>query len=131
MRNTDRRRTRILKYVLFSLGDFWLMRPDKVTPHPAHRNRMERTITQNGALYALHHRPTQTFQRNLQKRGRAALLRPLTTLLRRIVETTKRSTMAGKVQPRSVAPIRHIPVVFVDPCGIVLLVDEISCIGSF
>ena len=131
MRNTDNRRTRILKYVLFSLGAFWLMRPDKVAPHPAHRNRMERTITQNGALYALHHRPTQTFQRNLQKRGRAALLRPLTTLLRRIVETTKRSTMAGKVQPPSLAPIGHFPDVFVYTWWHQRLVDENSAMRSF
>src|SRR5438067_10196893 len=136
MRNTDSRRTRILKYVLFSLGAFWLMRPDKVTPQPAHRNRMERTITQNGALYALHHRPTQTrptqtFQRNLQKRGRAALLRPLTTLLRRIVETTKRSTMAGKVQPPSLAPIGHFPDVFVYTWWHQRLVDENSAMRSF
>jgi len=130
MRNTDSRRTRILKYVLFSLGAFWLMRPDKVAPHPAHRNRMERTITQNGALYALHHRPTQTFQRNLQKRLRTALVRPFITLTTDVIEST-RSTVAAKVQPTSLAPIGHFPDVFVYTWWHQRLVDENSAMRSF
>ena len=131
MRNTDSRRMRILKYVLFSLGAFWLMRPDKIAPPPPHRNRMERTITQNGALYTLHHTPTHTFQRNLQKKVRAALLRPLTTLLRRIVETRKRSTMAGKVQLTSLAPIGHFPDVFAYTWWHQILDDENLAMRSF
>src|SRR5207248_11384424 len=129
MRNTDSRRTRILKYVLFSLGAFWLMRPDKVAPHPTHRNRMERTITQDGALYALHHRPTHTVQRDLQKRLRTALVRPFITLTTDVIEST-RSTVAAKFQPPTLASIGHFPDVFVYTWRHQRLVDENSAMRS-
>jgi hypothetical protein len=41
---------------------------------------MELTITQNGALYALQHRPAPRYRKNLQKRVGAHLIRTLPTL---------------------------------------------------
>jgi len=34
----------------------------------AHWNRMDRTITQNGALYAVQHRSAKTYPGNLRKK---------------------------------------------------------------
>jgi len=131
MPNTDSRRTRILKYVFFSLGAFWLMRPDKVAPQPVYWNCTERTITQNGALYALHHRSTETFQRNLQKRVGAALLRPLAILMTCIIEFKNRSTMLRKVPPASLGPIGYFADVFVYSWWHQKLVDENSAMRTF
>src|SRR2546423_6084466 len=105
--------SRVLKYVLFSFGAFWLMRLDKLAPPSAHWNRSERTITQNGALYALQHRSAKTGRRNLRKKaGGAALIRVFTNLRRCILAFTKPPIFATKLHSPSLATVGHFADVF-------------------
>jgi len=62
---------------------------------------MELTITQNGALYAIQHRPAPRYRKNLQKRVGAHLIRTLSTLTTSMEKFTMRSIPAEKAQSAS------------------------------
>ncbi len=59
---------------------------------------MELTITQNGALYAIQHRPAPRHRGNLQKRVGADQTRALPTLTTSMKKLTMRLIPVGKAQ---------------------------------
>ncbi len=69
--------------------------PTRQTPNC---NPMELTITQNGALYAVQHRPAPRYRGNLQKRVTADLIRALPTLTTSMEKFTMRPIPAEKAQ---------------------------------
>jgi hypothetical protein len=67
---------------------------------------MELTITQNGALYAIQHRPAPRYRDNLQKRMGAHLIRALRTLTTSMEKFTMQPIPAAKAQsaPQNIGP---------------------------